>query len=99
MRTRRLAMLTQRWFIVIALFWVVVVGGIADAQVLTGSISGTVRDDSGGVLPGATVRASSLSLIGGPVVVMTDERGARSEERRVGKECRSRWATNHYKNK
>src|SRR5690625_7453531 len=25
--------------------------------------------------------------------------GARSEERRVGKECRSRWATRHEKNK
>jgi len=65
----------QRLFVGLALFWVVLVGAAADAQVLTGSISGTVRDDSGGVLPGAVVRAGSPSLIGGSVTVTTDERG------------------------
>src|SRR2546430_17482661 len=55
----------QRWFVVIAVLCVVLAGGGAAAQVLTGSISGTVRDDSGGVLLGATVRVRSPSLIGG----------------------------------
>lgn len=65
----------QRWFLVLALFCIVFAGARADAQVLTGSLSGVVRDDSGGVLPGATVRASSSSVIGGSVIVITDERG------------------------
>src|SRR5437899_11443656 len=35
------------------------------------------------------------------LVDILKERGllSRSEERRVGKECRSRWSPNHYKNK
>jgi outer membrane receptor protein involved in Fe transport len=68
-------MMPQRWFVVLALFCVIFAGAGADAQVLTGSLSGAVRDDSGGVLPGATVRASSSSVIGGSVIVITDERG------------------------
>ena len=35
------------------------------AQVLTGSLSGTVRDEQGGLIVGAQVRVSSPSLIGG----------------------------------
>jgi carboxypeptidase family protein/TonB-dependent receptor-like protein len=68
-------MTPQRWFAVLALFWALLPAGGADAQVLTGSITGTVRDDSGGVLPGATVRASSPAIIGGAVAATTDERG------------------------
>src|SRR6266850_4067495 len=33
------------------------------------------------------------------VPVRPSARAARSEERRVGKECRSRWSPNHYKKK
>jgi outer membrane receptor protein involved in Fe transport len=51
------------------------VGRAAGAQVLTGSLTGTVQDESGGVLAAAVVRARSSSLIGGAVVVTTDERG------------------------
>jgi carboxypeptidase family protein/TonB-dependent receptor-like protein len=59
----------------IILLWVVLVCRPAAAQVLTGSLSGTVRDESGGVLSGAAVRASSPAAITGSVVVTTDERG------------------------
>ena len=41
----------------------------------TGSISGTVRDDSGAVLANAVVTASSPQLIGGPQQVRTDAMG------------------------
>src|ERR1043166_7237266 len=116
---------------------------LSAAQVLTGAVFGTVEDETGGVLPGATVRISSPALIGGQSAAITNERGqfrfaslaagdytleveladfgsyregriavdvqgtvertvilkvgaiaesvsVRSEERRVGKECRSR---------
>ncbi len=39
------------------------------------SIAGTVRDESGGVLPGVTVEASSPVLIEGAKAVTTDEQG------------------------
>ena len=39
------------------------------------SITGTVRDTSGGVLPGVTVEATSPALIGGARVVVTDSQG------------------------
>jgi hypothetical protein len=45
------------------------------AQVLTGTLSGTVKDDSGGVLPGASVQLSSPALIGGTSSTVTNERG------------------------
>jgi hypothetical protein len=37
---------------------------VAAAQERTGSIAGSVRDSSGGILPGATVQATSPSLVG-----------------------------------
>src|SRR3989442_5927598 len=36
-----------------------------------------------------------VSLVGGDLVAKEAEDGTRSEERRVGKECRSRWSTYH----
>jgi len=48
---------------------------MAPAQVLTGTLSGTVKDESGGVLPGASVRLTSSALIGGTSATVTDERG------------------------
>ena len=46
-----------------------------DAQGLTGTLIGTVRDAQGGVLPGATVRVTSPALIGGPATVISNEKG------------------------
>jgi len=48
---------------------------VAAAQGLTGALIGTVRDAEGGVLPGARVRISSPALIGGPMTVVSDEKG------------------------
>ena len=47
----------------------------ADAQGLTGALVGTVKDEQGGVLPGAVVRVTSASLIGGPSTTTTNEKG------------------------
>ena len=47
----------------------------ADAQVLTGEIVGSVKDESGAVLPGATVTISSLSQPSGPSGYTTDDKG------------------------
>jgi hypothetical protein len=48
---------------------------VAGSQVLTGSLFGTVRDETGGPLPGASVHAGSPALIGGPASAITDEKG------------------------
>jgi hypothetical protein len=45
------------------------------AQTATGAIGGTVRDESGAVLPGVTVEATSPALIEKARVFTTDERG------------------------
>ena len=45
------------------------------AQGLTGVLIGTVKDEHGPVLVPALVRISSATLIGGPAVVTTNERG------------------------
>jgi protocatechuate 3,4-dioxygenase beta subunit len=49
--------------------------GPADAQELRGSIEGTVKDASGGVLPGVTVEARN-SATNAPQVTVTDASGA-----------------------
>jgi outer membrane receptor protein involved in Fe transport len=46
----------------------------AVAQERTGSIAGTIKDSSGGILPGATVQATSPSLVGSQTAV-TDGQG------------------------
>lgn len=46
-----------------------------DAQVLTGALVGTVKDEEGAVLPRALVRVSSPALMGGPATMTTNERG------------------------
>src|SRR6202163_993459 len=51
------------------------VSQLASAQALTGALIGTVRDEQGAVLPGATVRISSPSLIGASTSITTNERG------------------------
>ena len=46
-----------------------------DAQVLTGALVGSVKDEQGAALTGALVRVSSPALIGGPATMTTNERG------------------------
>lgn len=64
------------WFVASLLAGLVFVAGPSEAQVLTGSLSGTVKDQSGGVLPGASIQLSSSALLGGPATTVTDEKGA-----------------------
>jgi hypothetical protein len=47
----------------------------AEAQLSTGTIIGTVRDESNAVLPGVTVTLTSPVLPGGPSVIVTNEQG------------------------
>src|SRR5213595_2019001 len=47
----------------------------AMAQQANGTISGTVQDVSGAVIPGVTVTLSSVGLIGGNQISVSDERG------------------------
>lgn len=53
----------------------VLVSSIADAQVLTGRLSGTVKDESGGILPEASIHLSSAALIGGPAATSLNKKG------------------------
>ena len=47
----------------------------ADAQGLSGTLAGTVKDAEGGVIPGAVVRLLSPALIGGARETTTSDRG------------------------
>jgi uncharacterized protein (DUF2141 family) len=55
---------------------------LAQAQT-TGSITGTVTDASGAVLPGVTITLSGERLIGGPQTQVTDESGTYRFDRLV----------------
>src|SRR5687768_18485767 len=54
-------------------------------EVTTGAITGQVVNERGEPMPGVSVFFRQLGAT-------TAGRSARSEERRVGKECRSRWS-------
>jgi hypothetical protein len=54
---------------------VVLLPSLALAQGTRGTLTGTVRDASGGVLPGVTVEATSPAIQGGSRTVVTDNRG------------------------
>jgi hypothetical protein len=58
-------------FFPLALLWVEIVQG----QVITGNILGTVRDETGYVLPGTSVTLTSSALLGGPSVFVANEKG------------------------
>src|SRR5947207_15757595 len=47
----------------------------ANAQGLTGTLVGSVKDANGGAIPGATVRVASAALIGGERQTATSDRG------------------------
>src|ERR1051326_4056891 len=57
----------------------------------TATLSGTVKDETGAVVPGASVAVISVTQ-GFQRSAVSNSEGARSEERRVGRECRSRWS-------
>ena len=57
----------------VGLALVTILPAVAFAQ--TGSIAGTVKDGTGGVLPGVTVEARSPALIEGVRSAMTDSQG------------------------
>src|SRR6185295_20146160 len=47
----------------------------ASAQTSTGGLRGFVKDDTGGVLAGVTIEATSPARIGGAAVAVTDAQG------------------------
>jgi carboxypeptidase family protein/TonB-dependent receptor-like protein len=47
----------------------------ADGQGLNGALVGTVKDEQGAAISGASVRLTSRALIGGPLTTTTDQRG------------------------
>jgi outer membrane receptor protein involved in Fe transport len=63
----------------IAMFTLTIAGALpvatAVAQTSTGGLRGFVKDDTGGLLAGVTVEASSPSRIGGAAVEVTDAQG------------------------
>src|SRR5437763_1174485 len=65
----------MRRTILAALAALLTVAGAAQAQIVTGNIIGTVKDESGAVLPGVTVTISSPAQPAGPSTVVTNERG------------------------
>src|SRR5688572_1761690 len=56
---------------------------LAHAQTTTGSITGSVTDASGAVLPGVTITLSSDRLIGGPQTQISDTTGTYRFDRLV----------------
>src|ERR1035437_641836 len=66
------------------------------AQTASGTLRGRITDPSGAVIPNATVAATTAD--GKSATTVTNSQGVyefkglRSEERRVGKEGRSRWS-------
>jgi len=54
---------------------VLLLPAIVPAQGLTGALVGTVKDEEGGVLPGASIRLTSPALIGGPATTITNSKG------------------------
>src|SRR5437667_275834 len=47
----------------------------AGAQILPGTMIGTITDESGSSLPGVTATITSTALPGGPATTVTDEQG------------------------
>jgi hypothetical protein len=68
-------MTTQRWFRVSMVLALALAARLTNAQVLTGTLSGTVKDESGAILPAASVRLSSPALISASIATVTNERG------------------------
>src|SRR2546427_11508403 len=71
-------------------------------QIVNATLYGTITDPTGAAIPEASVTATNVAT-GAATKATTDGAGnysipslpPRSEERRVGKECRSRWSPYH----
>jgi len=61
--------------VVLAALCICLVGGYGFAQIRTGSLRGTVTDEEGAFLPGATVELSGERLMGGVSSIITNEEG------------------------
>ena len=72
---RSFATRTREYIVLVVVAVFLLVPRMAAAQGLTGALIGTVKDDQGGVLPGAVVHVSSPALIGGVVTLTTNEKG------------------------
>ena len=73
---RRRRAIGAAWFRTTLALWLLVAGaGGAWAQTSTGGVRGFVKDDTGAVLVGVTVEASSPARIGGAAVEITDAQG------------------------
>jgi hypothetical protein len=65
-----------RWSgLIVLTAFLLLIDRTAGAQVITGSLFGTVKDESDAVLPATAVRLSSPALIGGPGSTVTNEKG------------------------
>src|SRR5262245_65474152 len=65
----------MKGFIVVLIAAYVLLPRMAATQGLTGTLTGTVRDEQGAAVPGVSVRVTSEALIGGPRTVSTNEAG------------------------
>lgn len=68
-------MAKRAYLVFLVLVTGVVVPQLTFGQGLTGTLIGTVKDEQGGVLPGALVQVSSRALIGDPATMPTNEKG------------------------
>ncbi len=64
----------SRWLVVAAALILLATAGTTWAQTRS-EISGVIKDDTGGVLPGVTVTLSSPNMVGGAQTAVTDARG------------------------
>ena len=79
--------------VVLSMLSVILFAGLAFGQANDrGIITGLVTDSSGASVPAATVTVTNQDT---SVKTAVASDTARSEERRVGKECRSRWSPYH----
>src|SRR5258708_1172124 len=65
----------KRWFVPLMVAFCMSAASVSGAQIATGNISGTVSDQQGAVLPGATVSILAKSIGGVPRTTVTDAGG------------------------
>src|SRR5947209_20600545 len=97
-----LSMLVKIYRVLVTVLAITILSALSMAQSTTdGAIGGTVFDTNGAIVPNAQVVVHNDGT-NAEQTVTTDASGnyrvnKRSEERRVGKECRSRWTTDPHR--